>query len=519
MVGCCFGNVGGVEIGVVNMPTTALIQMPFEAFAISGAHPSYDHLGAVTGYSRVDFNPRPAGLSELFLLRASFCPTLVLAKAEALSGRGNGGPAGAAAVGTFQAAMAEGVSELVFIGPFFTDSTRGKVPNPENSLAGMVSGISTFLGYGDHGSIRRILVGVTDPQSLRDFQHFLEGLGVDPQTSGAMAVEGGRFVEGDDAIRAYVARKRLHDAEQPQLIPPFLAVSNSPLIIKSRDAGELGLSPARLCGPEDGFVRLMSNRELDAAMARVPEFIRNAGPPLLSPYVFARMMARSVLRNGDHRAMMPIRYTTFMASHRSCDAKFVIGEIALMDVPEKAFCSAEAIAHFLVAQQMPVVMARHVRYFTGSSYIPDDVYGRILKNIGEPRLERLDIALYDSIMQYQLLHECAEILWGTLPRDIQEQWMRLYPLASDRKGDTIFYRNFLRLSMEPDVSEHSSPEEFFASETFADKLALYWQQDVPSIFDDEATRPTPQMIAFFERVMALLRQRHERYGIVTAIER
>lgn len=202
------------------------------------------------------------------------------------------------------------------------------------------------------------------------------------------------------------------------------------------------------------------------------------------------------------------------AVDRTGSGKFSMGEIALMDIGIEHLSHTDLLTGFILLHYLPVALAGYLRRFGGSKLIPDEAYERMIANYDLGETHPFDTEQFDIIIEHQIHHEVAELFWRSLPTQIKREWMRLYPLDIDRQNDTIFYRNFLRLYIEG--TGNKSAEEFFAQETFADRLAMYWGGETPQILGNQENLNTPEIEAFFGRVMNLARLKHAAHGSVFA---
>ncbi len=141
--------------------------------------------------------------------------------------------------------------------------------------------------------------------------------------------------------------------------------------------------------------------------------------------------------------------------------------------------------------------------------ISGDISNRI-KLQSRPLTIRFSTAQVDLMLIHKILHECAEILWTSLPEATHTRWMTLFPLDSESENSGVYLRNLLRIH-----TEHIPENDrviFFASETFSDVMALYWMETPPELHQSLSGDLVPRFRSFLDDVMEECHHRREEFG-------
>ncbi len=235
---------------------------------------------------------------------------------------------------------------------------------------------------------------------------------------------------------------------------------------------------------------------MDRAISDVPDFKRNVDIEVVPPPTIFQMSYKAA---GKWRPIFPLEIPHLKSSTVEAQ-KFISSEISLTDVPLCAFTSLENFFGMLLSHYTPNFLLRtsSLRFPEGS--IPKKLFTRLEMNMADFEYSTFDESDFDRVLAMQLRHEFAEIFWYTLSKDLKMQWVKLYHPSSEKTDNVHFYRNLVRLYTELTADEHSLV--FFARETFADRMAMFWSSEIPEILTGKGTAITDEEKKFFDRVMA-----------------
>lgn len=325
-----------------------------------------------------------------------------------------------------------------------------------------------------------------------------------------------------ETVSSYLDQRSRPSSHQPLLIPPYTDSYASPLHV-----GEKGVRPPEQAGlltPFRGYVRLFSDALLDRAISLVPSHIRSAGEGLPPPFTYARLIGRPV-RSKDFidpqggrdslESINPIRRTTSIMEYSQTGAPYAVNEIGLFDLARRSLDHSDRLGEMIISTQYPRGLADHIYDISGYEVVPADLLERVR---AQARLMELPFstAELDRMLVHKVLHECAEALWWVLPESIHNRWMDLFPVDQPHETSGVYFRNLLRIHSEGPVED---PKEFFASETFADVMALYWMDEIPEVHRILNGGLVSRYRSFFEEVMGWARGRRDRYGTVFYVEK
>ncbi len=499
-------TVAGCDIIAVNMPSTHLMQIPFDAFAISNAHPQYLSLSNVSGYTRFDFMPRQSCISDLFASKGnSQSPSILCVKADP-SIPTHINHTQTATISALQVAAAHRFSSIAFVHPFMIQDGE----TPEHQFGTMVTGIMTALLFNGEHRFKEIVIGVDNDDDIKWFDKAIERAGHLTRERLQAAHRERLRMQYQAEFQAFITERTKKDGRPPHLIMPYTVRSDRPMIVWPGLSGpSVPIDVANLKKTKGGYVRLISNAVLDRAMKMVPEFLRTVrSREYIPPFHYSRV---SLVRPEDPDALSyltPMRCVVSFVPSTDGSAHFLAAEIALMDLPIEKVDEPYKLASLTLERCMPRLTVELLR--ENGSRVPDSIYRRIVENLGPPQLPKLNRDEVERYLIYGVLHECAETIWYSLPASLREKWKSLYPLNGDRKDDRVFYRNLLRVHFE--MRDGEDEADYFAKETFADKLALHWHENPPSVLRNDGTLPSDEMKTFFMEVIARLLFRRARYG-------
>ncbi|MBT3182740.1 MAG: hypothetical protein HN337_09580 [Deltaproteobacteria bacterium] len=507
--GFSVATIAGCEVAVAYMPSAQLMRMPFDAFAISSSHQDFHPLSNLPGYKRFDFPQRQSGISELFALKnGAASPALLFVSAN---------PDEAtlvnhtqtATISALQVADTHKLSSIAFISPFSIDDDSEM--EPAYQMGTMLSGITTALQINTTSPFTQIVIGVESAEDIRVFDDFMARIGSITRKSLLRTHRNRTEGVGNDHYAAYLKRRMSRDTTAPSLIRSYTPFSpEKPLILQPRIADpSMPISLANMQKPSSGYIRLISNRLLDRAMKMVPEFIRTVrSHEYITPYHYSRVALATPIDSNAQTVRTPIRGVTFAAPSSDNSAEFIVGEIALIDLPYEDLDAPYKMGGLISQISMPRVILDILK--SEGASLPDDILTRVTDNLDRIRPNILKHEEIENFLIFAVLHECAEILWASLPDTLRNEWKRIYPLNGDRKGDRVLYRNLIRTRIE--MKPGDDPDNYFARETFADKLALHWHDSPPEVLSNEGTLPDQKLQTYFSRVMSFLMYQRSAYG-------
>lgn len=504
----------GCELGFARMPSAALAAMPFDAFVLADStHYTMGH-ALFTPYPRVvsyQLPTDPSIGSTFAAVGREGHPSLIKVNADYVANDGKD-PTDVVVfsmLASLKIACLLGFESIAFTVP--RGRTEDDLPSPlreRASLVSMIGGLQLFLGTTDGCRLRQILIRVAETDSLNlaracfspDDWPFVREIGD----------EGEDTFSGE--VKTWIARKTSPEA------PPRLIMSLDEFMDTFKPVSPDG-QPSRIvsrlsssASPEPGYVRPYSNSILDRALAMMPELMSTTEDGNIPPYIFERRMHHSSERSTEtlfHYAL--IQESATLLTRPGSDVHPILGEIYLTDVPQPKPTTSRDIAQVIVVPQIPHLLAEMIFKHSGTTLMPDDVYLKILTGMDLFRLDAFDAEDMDRILVFGVLHECAEIFWYSLPDEMQAQWRQLHQMDVDPINDFTHYKNLLRTYIEC-RGEPGDRGDFLARETFADKLALSWNTDVPHIFTRMGWNITPRERNFLEQAMSLAAERRRRYG-------
>jgi hypothetical protein len=319
-------------------------------------------------------------------------------------------------------------------------------------------------------------------------------------------------------VEAYLDERSRPSAGGPTLLPPYYVIADIPLHQARRREQELPCETADLETPASGSVRLFSDALLDRALAMVPEPLRSPEATMLPPFVYARFVKGSESereltgatgRKSRMGSFVPISETVFSVRDNRTGWIVVIGEIGLADLPRRSVEHSELLTHTFFGSACPFETAAFVHAFSGDRVVPASVLEAVRSRARRVEDSSFSIRQLDLMLVHQVLHECAEILWHVVPDSFRSRWKKLFPLGQDEETSGVYFRNLLRIYTEGAVGDSA---EFFASESFADVMALYWASDVPEVLRELNGGLVAKHRSFFDDVMAWVLERRRKMG-------
>ncbi len=319
---------------------------------------------------------------------------------------------------------------------------------------------------------------------------------------------GSEYDEHADIVAGYLEDNRGDETETP-LIPNSIEVLSGTLL---SFPGMRSLPPQ--ARPYDGYVRLITNSVLNGAARKLPEYLIGTKDAAIPSILFSR-----IVMPPDKRMDTENGFRVVVKSHLvnvgvllrepTTGQEFILGEIGLVEMPVDNVGHSRELESIILSQFFPRELAQFYEHVHGKGIVPAAVFQEINNEAIEAESIEETRELFDECLGLQVLHECAEIVWYSLPESFKEEWKRIYPLMGNRDRSYVRFRNLMRFYAEQD---QGSAEEFFARETFADKMGLYW--DGPDSVGRVVfkARITDQENVFFRNVEALLKKRKQLDG-------
>jgi hypothetical protein len=509
-------SVNGCEIAVASMPYDTLCRQPFDAFVMSDVKPASPSALFKNGFDvkRYSYSADPCVREVRFAQHplsygASIYPIVDYDYKD--------DPESAifhSAASAIFIARSEELRSLTFMLPsgIAEDEDESKLPEPAAACA-MIFGIDCFLRNFDRGDLGNILIRVSDRLTLSAAIQEMKKMGwkIDHVPE---SMDGQLLADRDYITRVideFIAERTKHDCRPPRYVPYFGFAYPEPLQFRGVRDSSILPQLANPTQPAEGYVRLIPNLLLDAAFEMMPEYMRTLGEGIPPPFTFIRFMPKKTLKHGERLVgFNTIHQASFVMRNRKTGMDTIVGELGMTDVPIEAVNDASALMSTIFSNSMIVNQLDFILEHEGR--IPTDVVRMIKEGCPAPDGITLSIDEIDRMLVTWILHEYAEIFWVSLPDEFKEEWAKLYPYTEEKKGDFVYYRNLLRIYLENHMPTEAEKRDFFAQESFADKLSFYWNRDLPEVIRAQGTKIAPEERAFLERVMDFARERRERYG-------
>lgn len=392
------------------------------------------------------------------------------------------------------AAKNEGLTSVAF------DVPMEQMLDEPTAVIAMLTGIHQYFADPSTQPLRNILLRVTDKPSIETANWFIDELTAQYGVWARMINVRLDHDSQADVVAAYLDGKNQIEKTLPTHLPPHIVIAPQPLFLNEETS--LIYAPAKIVGPEEGYVRPISNGLLDRAMAKVPVYMRTSGPSIPLPYCYARLRRRHDTSRISG-TLLTCEQTIGMQHERS-GLQVAVGEIGLTDIPRASVEHSATLFNYIVAPWSPTLTAQLLRFHAGTDIVPEEIFQKVIEGAPYTAAATLDAEELDKLLMANVLHECAEIFWYVLPAEFQERWKAIYPLEKERPGDSFYYRQLLRLHTERNID--------FAQESFADKLALFWNDEIPKLFHDQGFVLSREEKEFFNVVMRFAQSRREHYG-------
>ncbi len=494
-------SVAGVEIGMVHCTSDAFLKAPLPRHTPNiGIFPAKSRMAGPLfdgreydtpkGVERLAFSPARQGE-----------PSLIIVGADG-EAKKSLNPLQAHAYFGLLVATQEGMDSIGIITPFEGHIAEGE---QEEEIAGkIISGAMSMLSDSAPSGLHSVIIQCPSAK-IADMMAAM--IASNSENSGAASIETTHaLIETiySKRLESYLEGRTKEETKAPELIFGHDILYATPMIPAS-DEKKYAISDATK--PPAGFVRFVPNWLMDRAISDVPDFIRNVDIEVVPPpYLYSRCHIKPQ-ENGGQFSLF--RNTAFEVSTVEAQ-KFISSEISLTDVPLCAFTSLENFFGMLLSHYTPnfLLRASALRFPEGS--IPKKLFTRLERNMADFEYPTFDEADFDRILAMQLRHEFAEIFWYTISRDLKIEWVKLYHPSLEKTDNIHFYRNLVRVYTELTSDEHAV--DFFARETFADRMAMFWSSEIPEILTGKGTAITEEERKFFDTVMAEAYQKKSRLG-------
>lgn len=382
--------------------------------------------------------------------------------------------------------------------------------------------IFTFVRNFEPGSLREVVVCADSEGFLRDIFGELEDARRNYYEASPYRVDprNDRYVL---PVRAFLNDRSRPESKAPSLIPPSSAFLDFPIHMAKGHSGTEVFSQSPDVGPPKGYIRLVPNSLVDRAMQMVPEFVRGHGPGHPPPFILARLIqdgAHGEFRVSAGRESLIVQprglisHRGFLITERQTKKDYMLSEIGICDVPREALAHSDLIRHLVISPFFPKSTSRFIRHIVDRNLLPDAVIERIERDFTEPEITGFSVKEIDEFLSVMILQQCSAIFWNVLPLELKRRWMEMYPAEGNEDNSYVYFRNLIRIYTEGDQRTYDG-NSFFAQETFADVLGLYWAGENLTTYHRRMSGGVVERHrAFLDEVMAWARAKFEREGTV-----
>jgi hypothetical protein len=279
--------------------------------------------------------------------------------------------------------------------------------------------------------------------------------------------------------------------------------------------GQVTYRKTSVVEPPDDYVRLFTDRDIEAAMGCVPDFIKDD-----NCLYFARVGLRK--KPGETAIAAPslVGHLRFAATKKGFGRQIALTFLYCVDIPEDMFTEGflrSYMASYLlpscVVESMGTAMPgmfRHGSFSSQLGQLYDEAVAREETFLTAGKT--LDLASFEFLHRLGVVGQVAQSVWDVLPDEFRQQWANtVYPLAEVRLGDAVYFHRLFEQHLQVGMGD-------FAPTTFADRFSMHLLGAIPPVVRELGFELRPAERQFFDRVLSALQAKKERAGSVFVLD-